>query len=54
MADVTGLAKSNSVLFSLTSDFTLVGNSTGIDEVEQARKQEREQKAVGEVFPTLW
>jgi hypothetical protein len=49
----TGLARSNTVLLSLTRDFTLLGNPTAIDEAEQARKQEREQKAIGEVFPNL-
>jgi hypothetical protein len=49
----TGLARSNTVLLSLTRDFTLVGNPTAIDQGEEARRLEREQKSIGEVFPTL-
>lgn len=51
--DDTGLARSSTVLISLTRDFTLLGNPTAIDEAEAARKLEREQKSVGEVFPNL-
>lgn len=53
IGETTGLARSNTILLSLTRDFTLLGNPTAIDEAEQARKQEREQRAVGEVFPNL-
>jgi hypothetical protein len=51
--DDTGLARSSTVLLSLTRDFTLFGNPTAIDEADAARKKEREQKSIGEVFPTL-
>lgn len=51
--DDTGLARSNTFLVSLTRDFTLLGNPTAIDQAEQERAREREQKTLGEVFPTL-
>lgn len=51
--DDTGTATSNTFLVSLTRDLTLMGNPNGIDEAELARKKEREQKSVGEVFPNL-
>jgi len=47
----TGLARSNTVLLSLTYDFTLLGNPTAIDQAEKERTRERDQKSLGEVFP---
>ena len=51
--DDTGLARSNTVLLSLTRDFTLFGNPTAIDQAEIERKREREQKTIGLVFPNF-
>ena len=52
--DDTGTARSSTVLLSLTRDFTLLGNPTAIDEAEAARRLERQQKSIGEVFPNFY
>jgi len=52
--DDTGVARSSTVLLSLTRDFNILGNPTPIDEAEAARRKAREQKSVGEVFPNYY
>jgi hypothetical protein len=49
--DDTGNASSNTILFTLSRDFNVLGNPTAINQAEQERARERAQKAVGEVFP---
>lgn len=51
--DDTGTARSNTILVSLTRDFTLMGNPTAIDEAEKERAEMRKQQTVGHVFPNL-
>jgi Putative beta-barrel porin 2 len=51
--DDTGLARSSTILVSLTRDFTLLGNPTAIDAAEKERAEARKQQSVGQVFPTL-
>jgi hypothetical protein len=45
------LAKSSTVLFSLSKDFTLLGNPSPINEAERERARERAQQSIGYVFP---
>ena len=49
--DDTGLARSSTILFALSRDFTVMGNPTAIDKAEEERARERAQQSVGEVFP---
>lgn len=49
--DQTGTARSNTVLLSLSRDFTLMGNPTAINEAERERARQRAQQTVGYVFP---
>ena len=51
--DDTGTAQSSTVLLSLVYNFNLIGNPSVFDPVEQQRALIRQQRAVGEVFPTL-
>ena len=51
--DDTGIARSSTVLLSLTRDFTILGNPTAIDEAEAARRLQRQQHSVGQVFPNF-
>ena len=51
--DDTGLARSSTVTFVLSRDFTVLGNPTAINQAEQERARERAQQSVGYVFPTL-
>jgi hypothetical protein len=51
--DDTGIARSSTVLLSLTRDFTILGNPTAIDEAEAARRLQRQQQSVGQVFPNF-
>jgi len=51
--DSTGTASANVGLVSLIYNFNLMGNPAAIDAVERERAAIRQQKAVGEVFPTL-
>ena len=51
--DNTGTASANVGLLSLVYNFNLMGNPAAIDLVERERAAIRQQKAVGEVFPTL-
>ena len=51
--DNTGTASANVGLLSLVYNFNLMGNPAAIDLVERERAAVRQQKAVGEVFPTL-
>ena len=51
--DDTGTATSNTVLLSLNYDFNLLGNPTALDPVDAERAALRQQRAVGEVFPTF-
>lgn len=49
--DDTGIARSSTVLFSLSRDFTLLGNPTAINQAEKERAKARQQQNVGYVFP---
>lgn len=51
--DATGTARSNTVWFSLTRDFNVLGNPTAFSEAEKERARERKQESVGQVFPVL-
>jgi hypothetical protein len=51
--DETGTAKSNTVLFTLSRDFTLLGNPNAINVAERERARERAQQSIGYVFPLL-
>ena len=51
--DETGIARSSTVLFALSRDFTLLGNPTAINQAERERARERAQESVGYVFPNL-
>ena len=52
--DNTGIARSNTILFALARDFTLLGNPTAINVAEKERAKERAQQTVGYVFPNLY
>jgi hypothetical protein len=49
--DETGTARSNTILFSLSRDFTLMGNPTAINEAEREKARQRAQQTVGYAFP---
>ena len=51
--DNTGTARANVFLLSLAYDFNLMGNPTAFDPVDAERAVLRQQRAIGEVFPTL-
>jgi len=51
--DNTGTAQSSTVLLSLFYNFNLLGHPSVFDPVEQERALIRQQRAVGEVFPTF-
>ncbi len=51
--DNTGTAQSSTVLLSLVYNFNLIGKPSVFDPVEQQRALIRQQRAVGEVFPTF-
>jgi hypothetical protein len=46
-----GQAKANMVLFSLSRDFTLMGNPTAISQAEQERSRQRARQSIGQIFP---
>jgi hypothetical protein len=46
-----GMAKSNTILFGVSRDFTLLGNPAAINKAQEARAIERERQSVGQVFP---
>jgi len=46
-----GVAKSNTILFSLARDFTLMGNPTAINQAELERSRQRARQSIGQVFP---
>jgi hypothetical protein len=48
----TGLVKSNTILFALSRDFTVLGNPGAINEAEKQRIKQRAINTVGEVFPS--
>ena len=48
-----GQANSSTVLFSLTRDFTLMGNPTAINQAEADRGRQRARNAIGQVFPNF-
>jgi hypothetical protein len=50
----SGIARSSIVSFSLSRDFTLMGNPTAINRAEREKARERQQQSVGYVFPTLY
>ena len=49
--DDTGIARSSTVLFSLSRDFTLLGNPNAINAAQAERAKERAQQSIGYVFP---
>ena len=51
--DNTGTAQSSTVLLSLFYNFNLLGHPSVFDPVDQERALIRQQRAVGEVFPTF-
>jgi hypothetical protein len=51
--DNNGTPHSSTVLLSLVYDFNLLGQPTAFDPIEQERAYLRQQRAVGEVFPTF-
>jgi hypothetical protein len=50
----TSIARSSIVTFSLSRDFTLMGNPTAINQAEREKARERQQQNIGYVFPTLY
>jgi hypothetical protein len=50
----TSIARSSFVSFSLSRDFTLMGNPTAINQAERERARERQQQSIGYVFPGLY
>jgi hypothetical protein len=51
--DDTGIARSSLISFSLSRDFTLLGNPTAINQAEAERARQRERSSVGYVFPNF-
>jgi len=49
--DTTGVTRSNTVLFTLSRDFTLLGRSTAINVAENERAKARARQNIGYVFP---
>lgn len=49
--DNVGLAKSNTILFRVSRDFTLMGNPAAINKAQEERARERARQSVGQVFP---
>ena len=49
--DDTGIARSSTVLFSLSRDFTLLGKPNAINTALAERAKERAQQSIGYVFP---
>ena len=47
----TGITRSNFISFTLTRDFTLLGNPTAINVAQREKARERAQQNVGYVFP---
>jgi len=50
----TAIARSSMILFSLSRDFTLMGNPNAINQAERERARERQQQNIGYVFPTIY
>ena len=50
----SGNARSSIVSFSLSYDFTLMGNPTAINQAQREKARERQQQSIGYVFPTLY
>src|SRR5262249_34713756 len=51
--DQTGIGRSSTVLFTLSRDFTLLGDPNAINVAERERARERARQSVGYVFPLL-
>jgi hypothetical protein len=51
--DSVGVAKSNTILFGLSRDFTLLGNPADINKAEAERARQRERQSIGQVFPNF-
>ena len=51
--DDTGTAKSSTILFALSRDFTILGNPTALNLAERERTRERARQSVGQVFPNF-
>ena len=51
--DSVGVAKSNTILFGLSRDFTLLGNPTDINKAEAEGARQRERQSIGQVFPNF-
>jgi len=51
--DSTGVARSSTVLFALSRDFTLLGHPGAINEAQRERARARAQQSVGYVFPNF-
>ena len=49
--DDTGIARSSLILFTLSHDFTLLGNPTAINVAQREKARERAQQSIGYVFP---
>jgi Putative beta-barrel porin 2 len=49
--DDTGIARSSTILFSLSRDFTLLGNPSAINQAQTERAKQRQQQSIGYVFP---
>ena len=47
----TGITRSNLISFTLSRDFTLLGNPTAINVAQREKARERAQQNVGYVFP---
>ena len=52
--DSTGTVSANMVLFSLSRDFTLMGNPGAINKAAEQRARQRARDAIGQVFPGIY
>ena len=51
--DSVNVAKSSTILFSLSRDFTLLGNPTILNKADEVRARQRARQSIGQVFPTF-
>jgi hypothetical protein len=51
--NATGIASSSDILFSLSRDFTVLGNPSAFNKADEERARERARQSVGQVFPNF-
>ena len=52
--DNTGTVSANMFLFSLSYDFTLMGNPGAINKAAEQRARQRARESIGQVFPGIY